>query len=153
MFQVVPSPRLTSPGQQQEYCCPEVFKLEVCQEAHLHFGFYLALLRQPVGEQGGCRLAEQPGDHLVRFQGPGCHNTVTPEAQVQHVCSHSRRQPLQEEGDGRLADPAALRPHHQQGALAPPKLPGAPPKATPCEFESSLRCLLYIYNVVCNPPV
>lgn len=124
---MVPSPRVASPGQQQEYCCPEVFKLEVCQEAHLHFGFHLALLGQSVGEQGGCRLAEQPGNHLVRFQGPGCYNTVTPEAQVQHVGSHSRRQPLQEEGKWRLADPAAfshitsMEDWHLQNALPPPR--------------------------------
>lgn len=148
VFQVVPSPRLASPGQQQEYCCPEVFKLEVCQEAHLHFGFYLALLRQPVGEQGGCRLAEQPGNHLVGFQGPGCYNTVTPEAQVQHVRSNSRRQSLQEEGEGRLADPPAL-----SLITSTVKTPWASPEAPPCELESSLRLLLYIYNVVCNPPM
>lgn len=162
VFQVDPSPRLASPGQQQEYCCPEVFKLEVCQEAHLHFGFYLALLCQPVGEQGGCRLAEQPGDHLVRFQAPGCHKTVTPEAQVQHIRSHSRRQPLQEEGEGRLADPAALSHitstehwylQNSLGSTGTSKTPWGPPKAPPHESESSLRLLLCIYNVVCNPPM
>lgn len=65
------SPRPASPAQQQEYCCPEVFILKVCQKAHLHFGFYPAFIHQSVHEQSGRRLAEKPGDHLVGLQGLG----------------------------------------------------------------------------------
>lgn len=53
------------PRAEEEGCLAERLALQVGQEQHLQPRFHAALLLQPVGQQGGSRLVEEPANHLV----------------------------------------------------------------------------------------